>query len=887
MAGSTDAPPDDRGRESAQAVVAVIALADGAELLGRLLRSLPTGHGLAIVVVAEAHGASAAALADRLGGGGFPAEPMEADDHPLRPERVVVVTADRPVEVAAGCLRAMPIRRMPRERMGRFLSTLAADRHECAICVVLSPSGDPRLQALRDVRAQGGLVIAVGSTPLAGPGGAPDDRVDIRLAVEHIPQALLRHAAASASWWRDDPLDEPVRHTVLELLRHRTGQEFRRFDHAVLSRSVRRRMLLTGATRPQAYQRLLGHDAAEPVALMQDLLLRPVGFFRDPESWLALEENAIAPMLRRSDPDAEWRVWAPACATGEEAYTVAIAMLEQMRAHGHRGRLTVFATDIDAMALARARAGRYDAQVEAAMPAQRLGRHFRPDGDQYVVRRELREAMVFATHDVIQDPAFSSLDLVVCRGFLTLLDAEGQSLVLAKLHFALDPDRFLMLGKDEAPHGLAGTFEPVARPFGLHRRTVLPGPGRLRGRALADRPRRVAVDEAPFAADAAPEQAQQLLEEALQRTRHELRQALETVESTNEELVAVNRVLADRIMDLETVNDDLTNLLASADTPTLFLDPALRVRRYTPAATQLFRLRTTDLGRPIDDIASRCPMDTLRADARQVLDAGAPVERELTLGHEHFLQRVLPYRDRDDRVDGVVVMMTDITDLTSTRQQLEASQLLAMRIDQTREEERARIAREIHDELGATLTGIKMHLQAARLQSDARAVELPRQLDAVPELVDAATHAVQRIIGDLRPSVLDHLGVWTAIAWYAERVLPAAGIAWRCDVAPDVEALDLAPDRATAIFRIAQEALTNVVRHAGARHVDIRARRDDDALVMEVRDDGRGIEPVPPDAWRSSGLLGMRERARHQGGTVTLGPCEDGGTCVVLRMPLR
>jgi signal transduction histidine kinase len=118
-------------------------------------------------------------------------------------------------------------------------------------------------------------------------------------------------------------------------------------------------------------------------------------------------------------------------------------------------------------------------------------------------------------------------------------------------------------------------------------------------------------------------------------------------------------------------------------------------------------------------------------------------------------------------------------------------------------------------------------------------------------------------------------------------VLPAAGIAWRCDVAPDVEALDLAPDRATAIFRIAQEALTNVVRHAGARHVDIRARRDDDALVMEVRDDGRGIEPVPPDAWRSSGLLGMRERARHHGGHVAVGPNEHGGTGVVLRMPLR
>ena len=229
-----------------------------------------------------------------------------------------------------------------------------------------------------------------------------------------------------------------------------------------------------------------------------------------------------------------------------------------------------------------------------------------------------------------------------------------------------------------------------------------------------------------------------------------------------------------------------------------------------------------------------------------------------------------------------------VVDLSASRQAdaraLRAAQDLTAQIELAREEDRARIAREIHDELGAALTGISMHFKAARADAAARGQALPAALDAIPELIDGAGMAVDRIIGDLRPSVLDHLGVWAAIEWYAERVLPGAGIGWRVEMEPALTALGLESERATAIFRIAQEALTNVVRHAQAQQVTLRAALDGGTVVLEVRDDGKGI--AAHDA-AADGLMGMRERARRLGGELSVRPAPTRGTTVLLRLPLE
>jgi signal transduction histidine kinase len=223
--------------------------------------------------------------------------------------------------------------------------------------------------------------------------------------------------------------------------------------------------------------------------------------------------------------------------------------------------------------------------------------------------------------------------------------------------------------------------------------------------------------------------------------------------------------------------------------------------------------------------------------------------------------------------------------LAQTHRQLRA---LSARLESMREDERTRIAREIHDELGQLLTGLKMDLRwiENRLSSQDAPSSLNRVLDKVveaTELVDATITSVQKIAADLRPGALDTLGVATAIQHEATRFQGRTGIVTRVHV-PEPPPLVPAP-AATAVFRILQEALTNVVRHAGATEVAIDLREEGERLVLQVRDNGRGLRPPELEHPKSLGLLGMRERATLLGGEMDFASGSGGGTVVILRLP--
>ena len=221
------------------------------------------------------------------------------------------------------------------------------------------------------------------------------------------------------------------------------------------------------------------------------------------------------------------------------------------------------------------------------------------------------------------------------------------------------------------------------------------------------------------------------------------------------------------------------------------------------------------------------------------------------------------------------------------RQSREALRSLAAHQETIKENERKRIAQEIHDELGSLLTGIKAHVSVSiERAAQAGQPQDPLLVDAA-RLADDAIAAVRRVITDLRPSVLDQLGVWEALAWYANQIEMRADFVCECAVDDDALAVQLDQDRSTMLFRIVQETLTNVQRHAQASHVSIHVRRDARGLVLEVRDDGRGIELRDDPQRRSWGILGMRERARHFGGELTITGEPGAGTTVVLRLPLE
>ena len=220
------------------------------------------------------------------------------------------------------------------------------------------------------------------------------------------------------------------------------------------------------------------------------------------------------------------------------------------------------------------------------------------------------------------------------------------------------------------------------------------------------------------------------------------------------------------------------------------------------------------------------------------------------------------------------------------RSQSELRQLSAHQ-DQLKEQERKRIAQEIHDELGALLTGIKAHISVS-MERQAKAGGQPDPLLAeAMSLSDAAIQTVRKVITDLRPSVLDQLGIWAALEWYVGQIQERSGLVCACTIAPQLQDVVLDPQRSTMVFRVVQEALTNVVRHAQAAHIDVSAQRLGEALQVCVKDDGKGIDTerlLNRDSW---GLLGMYERSRYFGGDLRITGTQGNGTMVTLLLPLE
>jgi len=236
-------------------------------------------------------------------------------------------------------------------------------------------------------------------------------------------------------------------------------------------------------------------------------------------------------------------------------------------------------------------------------------------------------------------------------------------------------------------------------------------------------------------------------------------------------------------------------------------------------------------------------------------------------------------------------MIRDISERKRAEEALRQSQLelrkLSAHQEQVKEQERKRIAQEIHDELGALLTGIKAHVSVS-MEQRARAGEPADKLlvEAI-SLADSAIQTVRKVITDLRPSVLDQLGVWAALEWYAGQIRERSGLACECVIDPDLQDVMLDSQRGTMVFRVVQEALTNVVRHAHASQIVIRASLQEGSVQVSVEDNGKGIDTerlLNRETW---GLLGMYERCRHFGGDLRIAGTPGQGTTVLLTLPME
>ena len=228
------------------------------------------------------------------------------------------------------------------------------------------------------------------------------------------------------------------------------------------------------------YFAFLRDNVEEVQALFGDLLISVTTFFRDPKAFEALAKHVIPRLFEGKESSDSIRVWVPGCATGEEAYTIAILLLEEAARHDIRPQVQVFGSDLDAGGLAVAREGRYPVAIEADVSEERLRRFFAREGDHYRAKRELRDAILFASHSLLKDPPFSRLDLVSCRNLLIYLDRELQQQVCGIFHYALNLNGFLFLGSSESAESPPGLFRTVDREARIYQSA-----GRSGGQAVA------------------------------------------------------------------------------------------------------------------------------------------------------------------------------------------------------------------------------------------------------------------------------------------------------------------------------------------------------------------------------------------------------------------
>lgn len=321
-----------------------------------------------------------------------------------------------------------------------------------------------------------------------------------------------------------------------------------------------------------------------------------------------------------------------------------------------------------------------------------------------------------------------------------------------------------------------------------------------------------------------------------------------------------------------------------------YISPQIRVLGYTPAEW------LAAPGLHAECLLPEDRQEVLAAVARSRM-LGLPLRLEYRLRTR--AGEVLWFRDHADLVSDEggqpLFMQGTLIDITASKlaeQSLAQSQdvlrALAAYQERIKENERQRIAREIHDELGGLLTGIKAYISVVGERCRQAGQEPDPLLADTAALAQDAMDTVRRVISDLRPSVLDQLGVWAALEWYAGQVAQRSGLACGCEIAPAAAALDFDAERSIMLFRIVQEAMTNVQRHARARRVWLRVRREQGAILVTIEDDGCGITAGAEQGARKSwGILGMQERSRSLGGELALAPRAGGGTVVSLRMPME
>jgi two-component system, chemotaxis family, CheB/CheR fusion protein len=463
-------------------IVAIGASAGGVHALQSLFAAVPNNTGAAFVVVVHLDPQHRSELVNIIAARTrMPVIEIGTRQH-LEANHVYVIPPDRRLQMIDQEISALEFdeprgQRAPIDLFFRSLAEKLGD----GFAVILSGAGSDGSTGVRAVKEAGGIILVqepneaeYSSMPRSAIAtGVADFIMPVRDLAKRLVDLIKIKESVAIPNIRN--FDEELLRPILAHLRVRTGHDFSKYKRSTVLRRIARRMQVTRTDDLKEYYDVMRESSDEAQALLGDLLISVTTFFRDADAFNVIAKDIVPELFKNKEPDETTRILVSGCATGEEAYSFAILLLEEAAKHQLRPPIQVFGSDLDSRALASGREGRYPMAIEADVSEDRLRRFFTREGDHYRIRQEVRDTVLFAVHDLLKDPPFSHVDLISCRNVLIYLDRELQEQVCSTFHYALKPGGYVFLGASETADNPPGLFRSIDRTARVYQSTAVAG----------------------------------------------------------------------------------------------------------------------------------------------------------------------------------------------------------------------------------------------------------------------------------------------------------------------------------------------------------------------------------------------------------------------------
>ncbi len=454
------------GEIPALPIVGVGASAGGLEAYTQFLRALPADTDMAYVLISHLDPNHESKLDEILSrSSSMPV--VEVEGEPLvQANHIYVIPPNRSMIIQEGHLRLMPrpqdgIKHRP---IDAFLRSLAADQGVRGIAVILSGMGSDGTMGIREIKAQGGVTFAQDDTAAynAMPRNAiASGDVDFVLPPEKIAEELVRIGQHPLVVPKATDEAQGTIADILQVLHDTMGVDFTHYKSTTLFRRISRRMLLHNLEKLPEYLEYLKGNLPETELLYRDILINVTSFFRDPQMFDTLKAQVFPKLLANRSQQDTLRIWVLGCSTGEEAYSIAMSLLEYGVDQGSAVPAQIFATDLNEWAIDKARAGLYPKSIAHDLSPDRLERFFGESDDGYRISKTIRDMCVFARQNVLSDPPFSRMDLISCRNLLIYMESSLQRKVIPLFHYALRKTGYLWLGSSESVAQFPDLFDVI------------------------------------------------------------------------------------------------------------------------------------------------------------------------------------------------------------------------------------------------------------------------------------------------------------------------------------------------------------------------------------------------------------------------------------------